>query len=97
MSGPSARYKFARNPKAAIISAIMDQLLQKYQNPRAAWRSICTAANNHDPSEPLSLAAFALSVKTVGTGIQLDVSDCEVAFGSDADIDYDAFAEFFRR
>ena len=63
---PSARYKFARNPAAAISAAIVEQCNATNTNPRLCWRAISTRVNAQ-PSEGLTPKAFSDAVK-VGRG-----------------------------
>ncbi len=89
----SARYKFARNPRSAIISAIVDQINQSASNPRAAWRLISTSVGV-DGSSSIELSDFCSAVKGLGTGIQLEPCDIELAFGGPGPVDFGRFATF---
>ena len=83
----SARYKFARNPKAEITKAILDVLSQKSGQPRFVWKVLSAA-------EALSPSEFCDAVKGIGTGIQLEPIDVEIAFGGSESITFERFVAF---
>ena len=88
---PSVHYRSARNPPAAIKTAVLTQLECKARGCRQQWSAICKAAGA-DSSAALSPAQFADSVKGFGSGIMLHECDVALAFGSEAPIDAAAFS-----
>ena len=87
----SARYTFARNPKAAITKAILDVVAQKSGRPRLVWKGL-TGPDNANLA--LSPADFCTSIKGTGTGIQLEPCDVVIAFGSSEPITFERFLIF---
>ena len=92
----SCQSQFARNPKAAIVSAVVDQINQKSTNPRVSWRFICTAAGI-DIGQSLDIEKFTVAVKSFGTGIQLEPCDVQIAFDCDDQIDFALYSAFLEK
>ena len=79
MSSPSATYKFAKNPKAAIKTAVRRQLEEISDNPRISWTSITSKANISKEGE-IHIDLFVSCFKSQGTGIQLTACDMDYAW-----------------
>eukprot|EP00750_Incisomonas_marina_P002025 INCI11911.1.p2 GENE.INCI11911.1~~INCI11911.1.p2 ORF type:complete len:114 (+),score=29.30 INCI11911.1:117-458(+) len=100
----SSNYRFARNPKAAIVKAIKDAAEQKSSNVRLCWKALIEAAAAASrapgaavggaPATSLSCEAFSGALKGFGTGIQLTGTDVAIAFGSEEDITFSKFQSF---
>ena len=95
---PSTRYRFARNPRQAIAAALVEQCNQKSTNPRRVWAAVVEAAGRN-AGDALDLAAFTIAVKGLGTGIQLEPVDVQIAFGlgSDDTISLGTLVDFLER
>jgi hypothetical protein len=81
---PSARYRFAREPRAAIRRAMLDQLDQGPRQRRLQWRQLCERAGvARDPQftrdHSLSPEQLCTGLKGFGSGIILEACDVEVA------------------
>ena len=86
-------YKFARNPKQAIKTAVLRQLEEISDNPRVSWQAITSAAKRRK-EEVLPIALFVLTFKQLGTGIQITDGDMEFAFPElDGVVDFRLFTE----
>jgi len=44
----------------------------------------------------IPVAEFANALKGLGTGIQLEACDIELAFGSEEDVTFESFSEYLR-
>jgi len=78
------RAQFARNPAQAIKQAIRDQAAATGKSPRILWRVLCDSAapgGSDYSTATLNLEPFSAALKHLGTGVQLEACDVEVAFG----------------
>jgi hypothetical protein len=76
----SPTYKFARNPQAAIRTAVLRHASEISENPRTAFKAICQACNVDPNQHAFDLESFTLVFKQLGTGIQLTPDDLRFAW-----------------
>lgn len=68
-------------------------MAQKSGNPRVVWKALTEKAGG-DASAMLSTQQFSDAVKFIGTGIQLQACDVQIAFESGDPISFERFNNF---
>ena len=90
---PSTTYRFAKNPKQALRSAVLRTIEERSDNPRKVWNALVTSSRIPQGLNSLTSGQFCEALKHFGTGIQLTETDVEILFGPE-NIDYGTFASF---
>ncbi|GMH56791.1 hypothetical protein TL16_g02218 [Triparma laevis f. inornata] len=90
MPEPSATYKFARNPEAAIKQAVLRTIEERSDNPRKVWAALLTATGA-DRDASISIPQFTRALKHFGTGIQLTDDDTTILFQGASSISFSEF------
>ena len=91
-AAPSVTYASARNPVAAIKTAIHRTIEERSDNPRKVWAALCASARV-EVNSSLSTEQFTKALKYTGTGIQLTRGDTELVLGAE-DITFARFRAF---
>ena len=91
-AAPSVTYASARNPVAAIKTAILRTIEERGDNPRKVWAALCASARV-EVNNGLSTEQFTKALKYTGTGIQLTRGDTELVLGAE-DITFARFQAF---
>ena len=81
-AAPSVTYASARNPVAAIKTAILRTIEERSDNPRKVWAALCASARVQ-VNESLTTEQFTTALKYTGTGIQLTPGDTELVLGAE--------------
>ena len=81
-AAPSVTYASARNPVAAIKTAILRTIEERSDNPRKVWAALCASARV-ELNSSLTTEQFTKALKYTGTGIQLTPGDTELVLGAD--------------
>ena len=81
-AAPSVTYASARNPVAAIKTAILRTIEERSDNPRKVWAALCASARV-EVNSSLTTEQFTKALKYTGTGIQLTPGDTELVLGAD--------------
>ena len=79
---PSVTYASARNPVAAIKTAILRTIEERSDNPRKVWAALCASARV-EVNSSLTTEEFTKALKYTGTGIQLTPGDTELVLGAE--------------
>ena len=91
-AAPSVTYASARNPVAAIKTAILRTIEERSDNPRKVWAALCASARV-EVNSSLTTEEFTKALKYTGTGIQLTRSDTELVLGTE-DLTFARFQAF---
>ena len=91
-AAPSVTYASARNPVAAIKTAILRTIEERSDNPRKVWAALCASARV-EVNASLSTEEFTTALKYTGTGIQLTRGDTELVLGAEP-LTFARFQEF---
>ena len=91
-AAPSVTYASARNPVAAIKTAILRTIEERSDNPRKVWAALCASARV-EVNSSLTTEQFTTALKYTGTGIQLTRGDTELVLGAE-DITFARFQAF---
>ena len=89
---PSVTYASARNPVAAIKTAILRTIEERSDNPRKVWAALCASARV-EVNSSLTTEEFTKALKYTGTGIQLTRGDTELVLGTE-DLTFARFQAF---
>ena len=81
-AAPSVTYASARNPVAAIKTAILRTIEERSDNPRNVWAALCASARV-EVNASLTIEEFTKALKYTGTGIQLTRGDTELVLGAE--------------
>ena len=81
-AAPSVTYASARNPVAAIKTAILRTIEERSDNPRKVWAALCASARV-EVNSSLTTEEFTKALKYTGTGIQLTPGDTELVLGAE--------------
>ena len=81
-AAPSVTYASARNPVAAIKTAILRTIEERSDNPRKVWSALCASARV-EVNASLTIEEFTKALKYTGTGIQLTPGDTELVLGAE--------------
>ena len=81
-AAPSVTYASARNPVAAIKTAILRTIEERSDNPRKVWAALCASARV-EVNSSLTTEQFTKALKYTGTGIQLTRGDTELVLGAE--------------
>ncbi len=81
-AAPSVTYASARNPVAAIKTAILRTIEERSDNPRKVWAALCASARV-EVNSSLTTQQFTTALKYTGTGIQLTCGDTELVLGAE--------------
>ena len=81
-AAPSVTYASARNPVAAIKTAILRTIEERSDNPRKVWSALCASARV-EVNASLSTEEVTTALKYTGTGIQLTPGDTELVLGAE--------------
>ena len=81
-AAPSVTYASARNPVAAIKTAILRTIEERSDNPRKVWAALCASARV-EVNSSLTTEQFTKALKYTGTGIQLTQGDTELVLGTE--------------
>ena len=81
-AAPSVTYASARNPVAAIKTAILRTIEERSDNPRKVWSALCASARV-EVNASLTIEEFTKALKYTGTGIQLTRGDTELVLGAE--------------
>ena len=81
-AAPSVTYASARNPVAAIKTAILRTIEERSDNPRKVWAALCASARV-EVNASLTIEEFTKALKYTGTGIQLTRGDTELVLGAE--------------
>ena len=91
-AAPSVTYASARNPVAAIKTAILRTIEERSDNPRKVWAALCASARV-EVNSSLTTEQFTKALKYTGTGIQLTQGDTELVLGTE-DLTFARFQAF---
>ena len=91
-AAPSVTYASARNPVAAIKTAILRTIEERSDNPRKVWAALCASARV-EVNASLTTEQFTTALKYTGTGIQLTRGDTELVLGTE-DLTFARFQAF---
>ena len=91
-AAPSVTYASARNPVAAIKTAILRTIEERSDNPRKVWAALCASARV-EVNSSLTTEQFTTALKYTGTGIQLTRGDTELVLGTE-DLTFARFQAF---
>ena len=81
-AAPSVTYASARNPVAAIKTAILRTIEERSDNPRKVWAALCASARV-EVNASLTIEEFTKALKYTGTGIQLTCGDTQLVLGAE--------------
>jgi hypothetical protein len=90
---PSVHYRSARNPVAAIRTAMLNQLETKGGNRRSQWKALCEGCKV-DVCASLTVEQLCNGIKAWGSGIQLQPCDVAAVLASDTSVDFTTFTRF---